>query len=529
MASFDWGKGSVLATSQYLVAVGPASKWNGSTILRGHVQDMMAAAESALNAQAREATRVELGFAAADDWLAAKLADPVLFKQVLLAESAEEYQELMRLMSEDGCKWAQVGTCDWGDDSGLVKDSTWGEALLLAYSPEGSIMSDVVEAPAADDKAGEGEGFAAKLHGIEGPMVMRPAIGTTEGRRLFEGLEGKGQDDLDTVLGDKGKGRLPSRWAGELDGVDFSNDEMDVGDVESSPMTGAGENRVCRGRCLARIAALEETLDRVEGMVKLLVALGGLASPTEWLEVEKRKGRMAREWDISIAKAGEQAKAAAVVKAANKRVRRRELDDVRAEEARLRQEEVVKTKEAARTAAEAERDRRVTEVRGCAGGPEAVAVAEKVVEAARMVVELEREVAACAAPVEIGGWQVVGGKKRKTVQVVSRLSRPLDGEGRKSLQSAVSKVQGLVGAASLGWGLVASPYTVHGGDEVLWTVRGVGEEVEGTEVTGTILKNLEAVWGVGSLVGCWIENKMSAYVVVSGIPEREWLSAQGGV
>ena len=78
---------------------------------------------------------MELGFAAADDWLSAKLADPVLFKQVLLAQSKEEYQELMRLMSEDGCMWAQVGTCNWGDDSSLVKDSAWGEPLLLEYSP----------------------------------------------------------------------------------------------------------------------------------------------------------------------------------------------------------------------------------------------------------------------------------------------------------------------------------------------------------------------------------------------------------
>ena len=114
-------------------------------------------------------------------------------------------------------------------------------------------------------------------------------------------------------------------------------------------------------------------------------------------------------------------------------------------------------------------------------------MAEKVVEAARMVVELEREVAACAAPVEFGGWQVVGGKKRKTVQVISQLCRPLDGEGRKSLQGAVLKVQGLIGGANLGWGLVASPYTVHGGDEALWTVRGVGEEVNGTEVTRTVM------------------------------------------
>ena len=34
---------------------------------------------------------------------------------------------------------------------------------------------------------------------------------------------------------------------------------------------------------------------------------------------------------------------------------------------------------------------------------------------------------------------------------------------------------------------------------------------------------------MGSLVGCWVENKMSAYVVVRGIPEREWLSEHGGV
>ena len=42
---------------------------------------------------------------------------------------------------------------------------------------------------------------------------------------------------------------------------------------------------------------------------------------------------------------------------------------------------------------------------------------------------------------------------------------------------------------------------VHGGDEILWTVPGVGQETNGSEVAKVILKNLEAVWGVGSLVG----------------------------
>ena len=152
-------------------------------------------------------------------------------------------------MSEDGCKWAQIGTCDWGDNSGLVEDSAWGEALLLAYSLEGSIMSDVVEAPAVDDKAEGGKGFTARLNGIDGPMVVRPAVETSGGRKLFEGLEGRGQDDLIAVLGEKGKGTMRSRWAGVLDEVDFSDDEMDEGDVE--PPTAAGQGKI---RCVGAIA-----------------------------------------------------------------------------------------------------------------------------------------------------------------------------------------------------------------------------------------------------------------------------------
>lgn len=34
---------------------------------------------------------------------------------------------------------------------------------------------------------------------------------------------------------------------------------------------------------------------------------------------------------------------------------------------------------------------------------------------------------------------------------------------------------------------------------------------------------------MGSVIGCWAENKQSAYVVVCRIPEREWLSEKGGV
>ena len=57
----------------------------------------------------------------------------------------------------------------------------------------------------------------------------------------------------------------------------------------------------------------------------------------------------------------------------------------------------------------------------------------------------------------------------------------------------MAKVQGLVVAANMGWGEVASPYTVHWGDEVLWNVRGVDIDMNSAEVTDIMLKNLEPV------------------------------------
>ena len=201
VACYDWGKGSALVSGSALVAVGPASKWDGSGVLSGHVEDMMSVVGAALNTQAHEATGVEQGFAAADEWLAAELVDSALKRRVLLAQSAEENQELIRLMSEDECKWVQVGTYDWGEDSGLVRDSAWGGALLLAYSPEGSVMSDVVEAPASGGASGDDMGFVAKLNGIEGLAVVRPEPGVPVRRRLFEGLRGSKVDDMEAVLG----------------------------------------------------------------------------------------------------------------------------------------------------------------------------------------------------------------------------------------------------------------------------------------------------------------------------------------
>ena len=57
--------------------------------------------------------------------------------------------------------------------------------------------------------------------------------------------------------------------------------------------------------------------------------------------VEKHRGQMAKEWDASVARAGELAKAEVIVKAGRTQLRKREAENARAEEARMRQEEVV--------------------------------------------------------------------------------------------------------------------------------------------------------------------------------------------
>ena len=76
------------------------------------------------------------------------------------------------------------------------------------------------------------------------------------------------------------------------------------------------------------------------------------------------------------------------------------------------------------------------------------------------------------------------------------MSCPLDSERRKTLQEVVGKVQGLVRAARLGWGMVASPYTIHGGNKFLWTVGGVELEVNGSDVARMILRNLVQEYGI---------------------------------
>ena len=173
-----------------------------------------------------------------------------------------------------------------------------------------------------------------------------------------------GSDDLVETLG-RGKGKEPMVLGDEISEMSVDGDSVD-GD-EKPFVTGRG-GASCAAGCGPRMEAIEKSLGRMEAMLGMLVAVNGLASRDERLAAEKWKGRMAREWDVSVARATERVKAEGLVKAAEKRARKKAAEDERAEEARVQQEEQVKVKEAARAAAVAERDRVVDAVKGCTGG-----------------------------------------------------------------------------------------------------------------------------------------------------------------
>ena len=113
---------------------------------------------------------------------------------------------------------------------------------------------------------------------------------------------------------------------------------------------------------------------------------------------------------------------------------------------------------------------------------------------------------------------MVQGRKLRSVKVVTRVVGKVDKEKRASLEKMVMAVHSLLVASRLKWKVRAVPYTVHGGDEVLWTVSGVSSSKEDQKVVGEVRYVADMAWGVGTVNVCWVEEKESVYVIVRGIP-----------
>ena len=150
-------------------------------------------------------------------------------------------------------------------------------------------------------------------------------------KRLFgDGPVVRG-DDLDEALR-SGKGKEPVVLGDEISEIRVNGDSVN-GDVARFVIGRGGAP--CAGGCGPRMEAIKRSLGRMEAMLGMLMPMSGLASPKERLAAEKRKGRMARECDVSMARATERAKSEELVKVAEKRARKKAVEDKRAEEARV--------------------------------------------------------------------------------------------------------------------------------------------------------------------------------------------------
>ena len=60
---------------------------------------------------------------------------------------------------------------------------------------------------------------------------------------------------------------------------------------------------------------------------------------------------------------------------------------------------------------------------------------------------------------------------------------------------------------------------------MLWTVSGVGRSVADSEVLDRLRVNVVAAVGAAEVVDWWVEDHLSKYVTVGGIPEENWAAS----
>ena len=69
---------------------------------------------------------------------------------------------------------------------------------------------------------------------------------------------------------------------------------------------------------------------------------------------------------------------------------------------------------------------------------------------------------------------------------------------------------------------MAKVWNQHGSDEILWSVTGVSKEAGDAGVVDWLRVNIAAVVGTADVVDWWVEDHLSRYVVVGGIPKGNW-------
>ena len=170
----------------------------------------------------------------------------------------------------------------------------------MRYKPDDSDMSDVEEAPAVKKEFESGHVCVGDLLGNpHGKLVGRVTKEVASdvylsAKRLFGDGPVIGGDDLDEAL-ERGKGKESVVLGDEISEMSMDGDTVDG---DRAPFVIGTGGASCTGGCGLRMEAIERSLVRMEAMPGMRMAVSGFASPEERLAAEKRKGRMAREWDV---------------------------------------------------------------------------------------------------------------------------------------------------------------------------------------------------------------------------------------
>ena len=235
------------------------------------------------------------------------------------------------------------------------------------------------------------------------------------------------------------------------------------------------------------------------------------------MKVEREEAERVHAWRMAAERAaGEE----------RKRLVKREELAKRVEEVRKSQDENTRLLSEQRAAADAALEVSVEECMKATTPEELVPRAAKVAEAAAGVKRVEAIPSPASEDMDVGGgWRVVGGNVVRKVEIVFRLGGPVGRSRTADLPKLVEEVQALLRSGSSGWGMSAKVWSQHRSDEVLWTISGVGKSVVDSEVLDRLRVNVVAVVGAAEVVEWWVEDHLSRYVVVGGIPEENWAAS----
>ena len=465
-------------------------------------------------------------------------------------QKEDDVKTVRELMHDPGCMWLQVdvsgggwASCDApaAIDDGYVAAGGLGEpevAVGGAVGPppaprealtirgvasdlglpwdndDGDSDSDVdMGSSPLTTRAGVGMGRAGKRRAgpLVQPVVLFPAVPVLGGE---VGRQTRVSAVPDSVEGDDSD--LEGGGVGAAGGA-----------VDLDPACGGGSRAGgCECSCEAELGHLNRKVRKLEELVRLLVADAGLAGWEETRRVEnlRRKKRLERE----VAER-DHARRVAAEKAAGeerKRLARRGELERKAEEVQKSQEQGARLLEDQRAAAGAALDVSVEECVLATTPEELVPRAAAVAEAAASVKRVEAIPSPASEDVDVGGgWRVVGGNVVRKVEIVSRLGGPVGHARTEGLSGVVEKVQALLRSGSSGWGVSAKVWSQHGSGEILWTVSGVGRAVKDSEVMDRLRVNVIVAVGPAEVVDWWVEDHLSKYIVVGGIPEENWAAS----